>query len=101
MTPPKIQVKETKRMQEDFEGQLEDIISLLKSYLRDGWEGIEVENVGYDGAVEYYLYKYRLETDQEYKVRMVEKEKQKEREQRAKEKRRLQYEKLKEEFDND
>jgi hypothetical protein len=101
MKPPKIQVKETIRLWEDFEGPLESIISTLQSNLDDGWEGIDVESIGYDGAVEYYLYRHRLETDKEYEKRMKELEKERERKLKAKEERRLQYEKLKAEFGDD
>jgi hypothetical protein len=100
--PEKIQVRETKWVWGgDFEGPLASIISSLQSDLDDGWEGIEVQSIGYDGAVEYYLYKHRLETDKEYEKRMKELEKQKEKELKQKEKRRKEYLKLKKEFDND
>jgi hypothetical protein len=98
--PEKIQVKETERYWGDFEGSLESIISSLQSDLDDGWEGIEVESIGYDGAVEYYLYKHRLETDKEYEKRMKLLEKEKEQKLKQKEKRRKEYEKLKKEFED-
>ena len=100
MNPPKIQVRETIRLWEDFEGPLEGIISTLQSNRDDGWEGIDAESIGYDGAVEYYLYRHRLETDKEYEKRMKELEKEKEKKLKAKDKRRMQYEKLKKEFDS-
>ena len=98
--PTRIQVKETERYWGDFEGSLESIISSLQSDLDDGWEGIEVESIGYDGAVEYYLYKHRLETDKEYEKRMKLLEKEKEQKLKQKEKRRKEYEKLKKEFED-
>jgi hypothetical protein len=98
--PAKIQVKETRRYWGDFEGSLESIISSLQSDLDDGWEGIEVESIGYDGAVEYYLYKHRLETDKEYEKRMKLLEKEKEKQLKAKERRRKEYEKLRKEFED-
>lgn len=97
--PERIQVQERKRYWGDFEGSLESIISSLQSDLDDGWEGIEVESIGYDGAVEYYLYKHRPETDKEYEKRMKQLEKEKEQKLKAKEKRRKEYEKLKKEFE--
>jgi len=87
----KIQVKETERFWDDFQGPLEKIISLLQSELDDGWEGIEMENRGYDG-VEYYVYKHRLETDKEYERRIKSLKK-------REEKRRKEYEELKKEFE--
>ena len=83
--PARIQVKETQRYWGDFDGSLESIISSLQSDLDDGWEGIEVESIGYDGAVEYYLYKHREETDKEYEKRMKQLEKEKAEEVKAKE----------------
>lgn len=96
--PEKIQVEETQKYWGDFEGSLESIISSLQSDLDDGWEGITTESIGYDGGVEYYLYKHRLETDKEYEKRMKVLEKEKEQKLKQKEKRRKEYEKLKKEF---
>lgn len=50
----------------------------------DGWEGIQAESYGYDGAVEYYLYKYREETDKEYEKRIKQLEKEKAQKEKAK-----------------
>lgn len=99
--PERIEVIETKRYWSDFEGTLTSIISSLQSDLDDGWEGISIEPIGYDGAVEYYLYRHRLETDKEYEKRMMLLEKEKEKKLKAKEKRRKEYEKLKKEFGNE
>lgn len=96
--PEKIQVKQYKRYWGDFDGSLESIISSLQSELDDGWEGIEIKYERDYGAVEYYLYKHRLETDKEYEKRMKLLEKEKEQKLKQKEKRRIQYEKLKKEF---
>jgi hypothetical protein len=85
MTIKRIQVKETQEYYEDFDGKLEDIISSLKSELDAGWEGIETEYVGYDGAVRYYLYKHREETDKEYNKRIKQLEKEKADKAKAKE----------------
>ena len=85
MTIKRIKVKETQKYYEDFDGKLEDIISSLKSELDAGWEGIETEYVGYDGAVRYYLYKHREENDKEYEKRMKQREKEKADKAKAKE----------------
>ena len=92
MTIKRIKVKETQRYWGDFEGSLESIIASLQKDLDDGWEGIEVEHYGYDGAVEYYLYKHREENDKEYNKRMKQLEKEKAVKAKAKE---LKLEKLK------
>jgi len=62
----------------NFTGTFEDIIKRLQNKMNSGWEGIIAESYGYDGGVEYYLYKHREETDKEYEKRMklVEKENQ-------------------------
>ena len=99
ITDGKIQVKERTLIPYDIEGKLEDIIIMLQDWETEGgWEGIECESIGYDGAVECYLYKHRPETDGEYNIRMKEMEKQKEKELKKREKRRQQYEALKKEF---
>jgi hypothetical protein len=92
MTIKRIKVKETQRYWGDFEGSLESIIASLQKDLDAGWEGIEVEHYGYDGAVEYYLYKHREENDKEYNKRMKQLEKEKAVKAKAKE---LKLEKLK------
>ena len=96
---PRIQVKERTPIPYDIEGKLEDIITMLQDWKTEGgWEGIKCESISYDGAVEYYLYKHRLETDEEYGSRMKRLQKQKEKEKKEREKRRQQYEALKKEF---
>ncbi len=85
MTIKRIQVKETQRYWGDFDGPLDSIIASLQRELDAGWEGIEVEHYGYDGAVEYYLYKHREENDKEYNKRMKQLEKEKVEKEKAKE----------------
>lgn len=100
----RIQVKETIRYWGDFEGSLEGIISSLQSDLDSGWEGIEMKyerDYGdcHDHGVP-YLYKHRLENDREYEKRMKKLEGEREEKMKQKEKRRLQYEKLRKEFED-
>jgi hypothetical protein len=85
MTINKIQVKETQRYWGDFDGTLESIIASLQRELDAGWEGIDIEYVDYDGAVEYYLYKFREENDKEYEKRVKQLEKEKAEKEKAKE----------------
>ena len=74
-----------------FEGSLEDIIAMLQDWKEEGkWEGIEIDY--YEGGNDYQLYKYREETLVEF-VRRTNAE------EYDKEKRRIQYEKLKKEFE--
>ena len=80
MTIKRIQVKETQKYYGDFEGTLESIIASLQSELDAGWEGIESEyewDYGGEKYIEYYLYKFREETDKEYEKRMKQLEKEK------------------------
>lgn len=79
-----VQVKETQTYYGDFYGSLESIIVSLQADLDDGWEGIEAESYGYDGVVEYYLYKHREETDKEYEKRIKQLEKEKVEKEKAK-----------------
>jgi hypothetical protein len=99
--PAKIQVKETEWYWWNLEGPLVNTIADLQSKLDEGWSGIGTEDEGFGGGPEYYLYKYRPETDKEYAKRMKGLEKKKEQELKAKERRRKQYEKLRKEFGND
>jgi hypothetical protein len=84
MTIERIQVKETQRYWGDFEGTFESLITSLQAELDDGWEGIIAESYGYDGGVEYYLYKHREENDKEYNKRIKQLEKEKEDKAKAK-----------------
>ena len=99
MTIKRIQVRETQRYHEDFEGSLESIIASLQAELDDGWEGIESDwGWNYDEKyIEYYLYKHREENDKEYAKRVKRLEKEKADKVKAKE-RKLQQ--LKKELDN-
>lgn len=101
MTINRIKVKEKEMYYCDFDGKLDQIILDLQKCKEKGWEGMQIEYCGYDGAKDYYLYKYREETDEEYAARMKELEKKEEQKLKEKEKRRKMYEKLKEEFGND
>ena len=88
MTIKRIQVKETQRYHEEFEGSLESIITSLQAELDAGWEGIESEYewvYGGEKYIEYYLYKHREETDKEYEKRMKQLEKEKADKAKAKE----------------
>jgi hypothetical protein len=72
-----------------LDGPIDRIIKTLQHIKEKGWEGIDYDY--YQGEREYYVYRTRLETDDEYKVRI-------ERENQQKEYRRMQYEDLKKEF---
>jgi len=88
MTIKRIQVKETKRYCGDFDGKLEDIIAYLQVKLDAGWEGLEGEyewDYGGERYIEYYLYKFREETDKEYEKRVKQLEKEKAEKAKAKE----------------
>ena len=88
MTIKRIQVKETKRYYGDFDGKLEDIIAYLQVKLDAGWAGLESEyewDYGGEKYIEYYLYKFREETDKEYEKRMKQLEKEKAEKVKAKE----------------
>jgi len=86
--PKRIKVKETQKYYGDFDGTLEDIISSLQSELDAGWEGLESEyewDYGGERYIEYYLYKFREETDKEYEKRVKQLEKEKAEKAKAKE----------------
>ncbi len=88
MTIKRIQVKETKRYYGDFDGKLEDIIAYLQVKLDAGWAGLESEyewDYGGEKYIEYYLYKFREETDKEYEKRIKQLEKEKAEKAKAKE----------------
>jgi len=85
MTIKRIQVRVTERYYGDFEGTFESIIASLQAELDAGWEGILTKSYGYDGGVDYYLYKHREETDKEYEKRMKQLEKEKAEKAKAKE----------------
>ena len=93
-TRSRITIKERKDfyLYGEFDSKLDILISVLQKCKKDGWEGIDYDY--YDGEKEYYLYKTRLETDEEYEKRM-------ELEEQQKENRRKQFEQLKKEFGKD
>ena len=93
MSTERKKVKDKEYCWFDFYGKIDNIISYLQESKEKGWEGIDYE-CDYDNTKQYYLYKTRLETDEEYNLRMSE-------EQSWKEYRRKQYEQLKKEFEND
>jgi hypothetical protein len=95
MTTERIKTQEKKDFYwyGDFSTSIDNLISVLQECKKDGWEGIDYD-YDYNGGKEYYLYRTRIETDEEYEKRMKEEE-------QRKENRRMQYEKLKKEFGND
>jgi hypothetical protein len=95
MTAERITIKERKDFYlcGEFDGKIDDIISTLQKCKEDGWEGIDYD-YNYDNQREYYVYKTRLENDEEYEKRMK-------LEEERKENRRKAYEQLKKEFGKD
>jgi hypothetical protein len=91
MNTERKKIKEKELCWFDFYGKIDSIISDLQRCKKEGWEGIDYE-YDYDNQIEYYVYKERLETDEEYNLRMSE-------EKFWKEYRRKQYETLKKEFE--
>ena len=73
----------------DFEGSIDNVISMLQEYKTEGWTDIVCEYHG--DYKEQYVSRQRLETDKEYNARIKLEEK-------FKETRRKQYEDLKKEF---
>lgn len=74
-----IEIEKVKYDSDNFEGDLKTIISDLQSKLDEGWDGIKIDSeyeFGHSDPVSYfYLYKTRLETDDEYEDRMKRQEK--------------------------
>lgn len=91
MNTERKKIKDKEHYWGDFYGSIDKIISSLQKCKEKGWEGITYE-YDRDNQIEYYVYKERLETDEEYNLRMEE-------EQFLKEYRRKQYETLKKEFE--
>ena len=85
MTEPRIKVKETTEVWFEFEGTIDEIISILQECKEKGYEGVDAVSRGYDGAVDYYFYKFREETDKEYEKRLKQLEKEKAEKAKAKE----------------
>jgi hypothetical protein len=83
---------------EYLEGSFDEIEEFFAERRSTGWIGIESVGYGYDGGKEFYLYRFREETDEEYQKRLKLDENLKLNSERQKEKRRKQYEKLKKEF---
>ena len=73
----------------DFEGSIDEAISMLLNKKQEGWTDIGTKYTR--DYVEYFCYKYRPETDDEYNARLKAIEDQKNN-------RRKQYEELKKEF---
>jgi hypothetical protein len=94
MNTERITIKEKKDFYwyGEFDGSIDKLIFILQKCKEEGWEYIDYDYSG--GEKEYYLYKTRLETDEEYEKRMKHEEQQKEN-------RRKQFEQLKKEFGND
>jgi hypothetical protein len=101
--PENIIIKETCILNNEttFCGKFSDIKRALDKLEKEGWEGMECESRGYDGAVEYNLYKHRLETDEERDKRVKALGQKAKKEAIAKEVRRQRYETLRKEFEND
>ena len=91
MNTERKKIKEKENYWGGFYGSIDVIISDLQKCKEKGWEGIDYE-YDYANEKEYYVYKERFETDEEYNLRMEE-------EQFLKEYRRKQYEQLKREFE--
>lgn len=85
---------------------LEDYIEYIKTVLieEEGWEGIEAKDIN-RGCKEcwysqYYLYKTRLETDEELKFRVQNEQKKLKAKLKKEERERKAYEKLKKKYEN-
>ncbi len=96
MTAERITIKESKDFcyYGEFYGSIDKIISTLQRCKEQGWEGIDYDYDYGNGGKDYYVYKTRLENDEEYEKRVKQEEQQKEN-------RRKQYEQLKKEFGED
>ena len=93
MTTERIKVQERgPEIGSNFYGSLDSLISALQTLKEKGWEEIDYEYYGEEK--EYYVYRTRLETDEEYTKRMKIEEK-------NKAYRRKQYEQLRKEFGNE
>jgi len=82
---------------------LEDYIEYIKDeIMEEGWEGIESRRIGcYDCRKEtYYLYKTRLETDEELAFRIQDEKKKREAQIKKENRERRAYEKLKKKYEN-
>lgn len=85
----------------DLDDTLDKVIEGLLKYKKEGWVGFDVVQDKYSDNKYLKLYKFREETDEEYQKRLKEEEENKIDSEKQKEKRRLQYEQLKKEFENE
>ena len=103
--PERITIKETSSRfvvdETTFCGTIGGIKKNLDKYEKEGWEGIEYSFIGHNGAVEYNLYKHRLETDKERDKRLTAISQKAKKDAIAKEVRRLRYETLRKEFESE
>lgn len=90
MTTERIKIQE-KGPEFFCSGSIDSLISTLQILKEKGWEKIDYEYEYYDGGREYYAYRTRFETDEEYAKRMG-------LEADSKNQRRKQYEQLRKEF---
>ena len=96
----KIYVREKEWIDTDlFNLTIDELIIELNKYKNQGYVGFDVEE-GWE-STDFYIYRYRSETDEEYEERLERVLMNEEIELKAKEKRRRQFEKLKKEFEND
>lgn len=92
MTTERIKITEKgPEIGSNFYGSIDSLISVLQILKEKGWEKIDYEYEYYESEKVYYVYRTRLETDEEYAKRM-------ELEENQKEYRRKQYEQLRKEF---
>ncbi len=85
----------------DLDNTLDEVIESLLTYKKEGWVGFDVVQDRYSDNKYLKLYKFREETDEEYQERLKVEEEIKIDSEKQKEKRRLQYEQLKKEFENE
>ena len=85
----------------DLDDTLDKVIESLLEYKKEGWVGFDVVQDRYSDNKYLKLYRFREETDEEYQKRLKEEEEIKIDSEKQKEKRRLQYEQLKKEFENE
>jgi hypothetical protein len=93
----------TEEVLPELKGSFFEVQDAINRFKSQGWEGIEQTGYGYDGGVDFALFKYRLETDDEYNHRLKREafeEKQREQAKKNQEwRRRKMYEQLKKEFE--
>lgn len=86
---------------------LEDYIEYIKTVLieEEGWEGIEAKDMNTEYCEKcwyrkYYLYKTRLETDEELRLRVQKEQKELKAKLKKEERERKAYERLKKKYEN-